>query len=213
MLKSFTKNKAMNSFIVLSIAAFSIFAVACSSDPEIQIKEVEVVKEVIKEVPVEKEVIKEVITEKIVTQEKEVPVEKIVTKEVEVPVEKIIQVDRVIKEIVIATPMPADTNFYATALDPNYKRGGTLITANNGPPGHWDFYAAGSITWHGVMQTMYDKLLRPDTRTPDMTIVPDIGTSWEISSDQTEWTFQIRDGVRFHDGSTLTGHDVKATFD
>ena len=75
MLKRFIKNRAMTAFIVLSIAAFSIFAVACSSDPEIQIKEVEVVKEVIKEVPVEKEVIKEVVTEKIVTQEKEVPVE------------------------------------------------------------------------------------------------------------------------------------------
>ena len=96
MLKSFTKNKAMNAFIVLSIAAFSIFAVACSSDPEIQIKEVEVVKEVIKEVPVEKEVIKEVITEKIVTQEKEVPVEKIVTVEKEVIKEVPVQVERVI---------------------------------------------------------------------------------------------------------------------
>ena len=47
MLKKFIKNRAMTAFIVLSIAAFSIFAVACSSDPEIQIKEVEVVKEVI----------------------------------------------------------------------------------------------------------------------------------------------------------------------
>ena len=200
--------------VIVLIATFLVaFGVACTTEVVKEVPGETVYKEIIKEVPVEKEVIKEIITEKIVTQEKEVPVEKIVTKEVEVPVEKIIQVDRVIKEIVIATPMPADTNFYATALDPNYKRGGTLITANNGPPGHWDFYAAGSITWHGVMQTMYDKLLRPDTRTPDMTIVPDIGTSWEISSDQTEWTFQIRDGVRFHDGSTLTGHDVKATFD
>ena len=74
MLKRFIKNRTMTVFIVLSIAAFSVFAVACSSDPEIQIKEVEVVKEVIKEVPVEKEVIKEVVTEKIVTQEKEVHV-------------------------------------------------------------------------------------------------------------------------------------------
>ena len=46
-----------------------------------------------------------------------------------------------------------------------------------------------------------------------MTIVPDIGVSWTTNNDMTQWTFQIRDGVKFHNGTDLTGHDVKATFD
>ena len=168
-----------------------------------------VTTEVIKEVRVPGETIT-VITE--VVKEVRVPGETvIVTKEVVVEVDKI--VEKLVREVVVATPGPVDTDFYITALDPNYKRGGILRTANNGPPSHWDFYVAGSITWHGVMQSMYDKLLRPDHRTPDMTLVPDIGTSWKTNDDMTQWTFQIRDGVKFHNGTDLTGHDVKATFD
>ncbi|MGR3699046.1 MAG: ABC transporter substrate-binding protein, partial [Roseovarius sp.] len=37
---------------------------------------------------------------------------------------------------------------------------------------------------------------------------PDLATSWTPNADGTLWTFQIRDGVRFHDGSTLDAGDV-----
>jgi peptide/nickel transport system substrate-binding protein len=43
-------------------------------------------------------------------------------------------------------------------------------------------------------------------------LVPRIATSWKPSKDATSWTFQIRKGVKFHDGTPLTADDVVATF-
>ena len=50
MLKSVSKNRFMGSFMILSIAAFSIFMTACAA--ETIVKEVEVIKEVKVEVMV-----------------------------------------------------------------------------------------------------------------------------------------------------------------
>jgi peptide/nickel transport system substrate-binding protein len=37
---------------------------------------------------------------------------------------------------------------------------------------------------------------------------PVLATSWSSDKDAREWTFHIRKGVKFHDGSPLTAHDV-----
>jgi len=44
-------------------------------------------------------------------------------------------------------------------------------------------------------------------------IVPGLAASWEISQDGLVYTFHLRPGVRFHDGSPLTAADVVYTFD
>ena len=41
---------------------------------------------------------------------------------------------------------------------------------------------------------------------------PRLATSWKSSNGAKRWTFQIRQGVKFHDGSPLTADDVVATF-
>ena len=41
--------------------------------------------------------------------------------------------------------------------------------------------------------------------------IPAIATKWTATPDAKTWTFTIRDGVKFHDGSTLTPDDVKFT--
>jgi len=44
-------------------------------------------------------------------------------------------------------------------------------------------------------------------------IVGDLAESWTISKDHKTYTFKIRRGVKFHDGSILTAKDIKATYD
>lgn len=42
--------------------------------------------------------------------------------------------------------------------------------------------------------------------------VPVLAESWETNADGSEWTFHLRQGVKFHDGSALTADDVVYTF-
>jgi peptide/nickel transport system substrate-binding protein len=46
---------------------------------------------------------------------------------------------------------------------------------------------------------------------PQGQIVPWLATSWKPNANATVWTFQIRKGVKFHNGKTLTAADVVAS--
>ena len=45
-----------------------------------------------------------------------------------------------------------------------------------------------------------------------LTLKPVLATSWTPNSTADVWTFKIRQGVKFHDGSPLTADDVVYTF-
>src|ERR1700756_3365645 len=44
-------------------------------------------------------------------------------------------------------------------------------------------------------------------------IVPDLATSWSWDEEGTGLTFQLRHGIRWHDGKPFTAQDVKCTWD
>ena len=47
----------------------------------------------------------------------------------------------------------------------------------------------------------------------DLELEPRIAEGWEANEDNSVWTFQIRQGVKYHDGTDLTTEDVAATMD
>lgn len=52
---------------------------------------------------------------------------------------------------------------------------------------------------------LYDSLVYPDM---DNNPVGSVAKEWSVSADGLEWTFQLNDGIKFHDGSDLTASDV-----
>ncbi len=81
-----------------------------------------------------------------------------------------------------------------------------IVFALNAEPTSLDpQVAAERITYIPVMQ-LYDRLVMEDPDTRE--IQPMLAESWEFNDDNTEITFKIKEGVKFHDGSDLTVDDV-----
>jgi peptide/nickel transport system substrate-binding protein len=62
-----------------------------------------------------------------------------------------------------------------------------------------------------VSVNIYDQLLR--TGNDGISLHPDLATSWNITNGGTIYTFHLRPGVHFHDGSVVTSADVKFSLD
>lgn len=48
--------------------------------------------------------------------------------------------------------------------------------------------------------------------TEDLKLEPELATEWSANADATEWTFKLRDGVKFHNGKAFSAEDVVHTF-
>jgi len=57
---------------------------------------------------------------------------------------------------------------------------------------------------------LYDALVITDT---ESNIISHVAKSWDVSSDGLTFTFYLRPGIKFHDGSELTAEDVKFSMD
>ncbi|TPW27841.1 ABC transporter substrate-binding protein [Martelella alba] len=62
-----------------------------------------------------------------------------------------------------------------------------------------------------ILTNIYDGLVRYKDGT--LEVEPSLATGWDISDDGTVYTFHLRDGVTFHDGSPFNAEAVKFNFD
>ena len=105
------------------------------------------------------------------------------------------------------------SKFQLAAAEANPKRGGVLRVGILNRPPHFDVHQSGTVGNLGTQGCMFDNLIRRDPRDSGRTIIPDLAHSWEIAKDGHTYTFHLREGVQFHDGTEFTSADVKATFD
>ncbi|WP_029432012.1 ABC transporter substrate-binding protein [Blastococcus sp. URHD0036] len=89
--------------------------------------------------------------------------------------------------------------------------GGTLTFAVSSDAGCVDPQQVGSNDTIYSTRQLVDSLTDQDPDTGE--IVPWLAESWEVSDDATTFTFHLRDGVTFSDGTPLTAQVVKDNFD
>ena len=71
-------------------------------------------------------------------------------------------------------------------------------------------YEKGSYTNNQVLWHPYEALI---SKNAEMEFIPLLAESWEMADDNLTWTFHLREGVKFHDGSDFTAEDVVASYD
>src|SRR5437899_11044710 len=109
--------------------------------------------------------------------------------------------------VLLLLAMPAD------AQD-KPRHGGELVFVVPSEPPSYDAHQEETFGVIHPMAPHYNTLLRvdPNDRTGTKP-VGDLAESWTVSKDGLTYTFKIRRGVKFHDGSELTSRDVKASYD
>ncbi len=90
------------------------------------------------------------------------------------------------------------------------KRGGTLRVAYGNKVSNLDFHTAPGYEMMWVAMNIGCGLVNV---TPDGEFVGDAAESWELSEDNLTWTFKLKKGVKFHDGSAMDANAVKFSID
>jgi peptide/nickel transport system substrate-binding protein len=94
------------------------------------------------------------------------------------------------------------------------KNGGELVFPVPSEPPSYDGHREETFGLIHPIAPFYNTLLRVDPNDPGGTKpYPSVAESWKESDGGKTYTFKLRRGVKFHDGSDLTSKDVKATYD
>lgn len=87
----------------------------------------------------------------------------------------------------------------------------TLVIAEKEQPKSFDPLDTDDSTVNRMTEVAYDALLQYKAGTARL--VPDLATAYTVSPDGMSYTFTLRQGVKFHSGSSFTATDVKFTLD
>jgi len=86
-----------------------------------------------------------------------------------------------------------------------------LIVGQIAEPKSLDPHTVTAVNDFRILMNVYDGLVR--YRDGTLQVEPALAESWTISDDGTLYTFKLRDGVKFHDGSPFNAEAVKFNFD
>lgn len=88
--------------------------------------------------------------------------------------------------------------------------GGILHAAMTTEPPDLDPFVGGTAANRNIGHHVFEGLVTYDET---YSLMPQLAESWDISEDGLTYTFQLREGVMFHDGSTLDAEDVKSSLE
>ena len=92
------------------------------------------------------------------------------------------------------------------------RRGGVLLAVIGAEPPSLDPHQEGTFANIQLVAPLYSTLLQFDPLDFSK-IIGDVAAEWKLAPDGLTYTFKLRPGIRFHDGSPLTAADVKASYD
>ncbi len=107
-----------------------------------------------------------------------------------------------------ASPAPAATNGGKEQVKAAV--GGELIVAVDQDPVGLDPHTVPALSSQRVYALVYDSLIR---MAPDFKLEPSLAGKWTVSPDGKTVTFELRQGVKFHNGRELTSDDVKYSYE
>src|SRR5215212_7921563 len=108
-----------------------------------------------------------------------------------------------------AKPAPAAAATAAPASKPAGGSGGTLRVGHIANPSQLDPHRSVAGFDKHVSLSVFDPLVGMDR---GLRLRPGLAESWE-SSDLVNWTFKLRKGVKFHDGTDFNAQAVKFNLD
>ena len=112
-----------------------------------------------------------------------------------------------------AGPRAALACALAVLLDPGLAgaQGGLLRVAVPALPATLDPALAADPSAGLLVRQLFDSLLQYREGSSD--IEPALATQWKVSRDGLTWSFRLREGVRFHDGTALAAAEVAASLE
>jgi|GEM_PF-164308 len=94
------------------------------------------------------------------------------------------------------------------------KPGGTLICGWEAEPGAFDNDIDRGAVTRTLLHNIYDRLVDRDMTVPtSQPLVGNLATAWQVSPDARTYTFKLRRGVKFHDGTPFDAEAVKFNID
>ena len=90
------------------------------------------------------------------------------------------------------------------------KQGGTLRIASIAPANPLDPVAMIDLASYAIVAQSYEFLAYSGS---NLKLTPGLAESWQPNGDGSRWTFKIRQGVKWQDGSPLTTADIIASFE